>query len=480
MKNGVVLITYADSLGGNLASLHSALKNNFNDCISGVHLLPFFPSSGDRGFSPITYEEIDPEFGSWEDLHSLGEDYEIMADFMVNHISRKSVYFKDWLENEDKSSYSDLFLPVEQVFGTDGPSKSDVEKIYRRQPTDPWLEIRFASGKNRKIWCTFSEEQIDIDITSGSGLKLFRKTLEKLAENGIRTIRLDAVGYITKRKGTSCFMVEPDIWNILERLNKIAGEFDIELLPEMHEHYTIQTKMASHGYAVYDFALPMLFLYSWYASDFNPLINWLDICPRKQFTTLDTHDGIGVVDAADLLTTEQTDLTLKKLYTMGSNVKKKYSSTEYNNVDIYQINCTYFSALGENDDAYIMARAIQFFAPGTPQVYYVGMLAGKNDLELVEKTKNGRDINRHNYSADEIAAESEREVVRRLKKLMKFRIESPAFSGSFRLSNSSDSKTLILEWLNGRETAVLTVDLSDKSILITEKNKSGEITSFRP
>ena len=479
MKNGVVLITYADSLGGSLQALLSNLSENFKGCISGIHLLPFFPSSGDRGFSPLRYDMIDPSLGTHEDLSKLGADYEIIADFMVNHISRRSVYFQDWLKNEDKSPFAGLFLPVEKIFGPEPPSEKEISAIYRRQPREPWLTIDFPSGAQKQVWCTFSEEQIDIDIMSEAGLKLFEDTLRQLKADGINMIRLDAVGYITKKRGTSCFMVEPDIWEILSRLNRTASKFDIELLPEMHEHYSIQLKMASNGFKVYDFALPMLLLYSWFASDYKPLKDWLKICPSDQFTTLDTHDGIGVVDAADLLSEEQIDFTVEQLYSMGSNVNRKYSTSEYQNLDIYQINCTYYSALGENDDAYITARAIQFFAPGTPQVYYVGMLAGKNDLALVETTRNGRDINRHNYTTEEIQTESKQPVVQRLKKLMEFRMDCSAFNGEFSISDTN-SRELELSWKNNKETAVLKTNLSDKSLQITRTSEDGEITVFHP
>ena len=248
----------------------------------------------------------------------------------------------------------------------------------------------------------------------------------------------------------------------------------------MHEHYTIQLKMAEKGFPVYDFALPLLLLYAWYGKDFTPLKYWLSLCPRNQFTTLDTHDGIGVVDAADLLTPEQTDFTVEKLYSRGSNVKKKYSTSEYQNLDIYQINCTYYSALGEDDDAYIMARAIQFFAPGTPQIYYVGLMAGKNDLELVEKTRQGRDINSHNYTAREVAAEAVRPVVERLKNLLLFRMSSPAFSGQFELLESPPGQ-LIIEWRGTEETARLEADGESSTCRITRIDRNGGIAStFKP
>lgn len=480
MKNGVVLITYADSLGGDLKALKLNLDKFFPGCFSGIHILPFFPSSGDRGFSPVCYDKIAPEFGDWNDLAAIGEDYEIIADFMVNHISRRSFYFQDWLKKGEASQYSELFIPVDKVFGTEDPENEYISKIYRRQPTPPWITVQFDSGEKRKIWCTFGEEQIDIDIASNSGMSLFRKTLKTLADAGIKTVRLDAVGYIIKKQGTSCFMVEPEVWETLTKLKTAAAELGIQLLPEMHEHYSIQQKMAEHGYQVYDFALPMLVLYAWYARDFAPLKHWFSICPRNQYTTLDTHDGIGVVDAADLLTPEQTSFTVEKLYSSGSNINRKYSSTEYNNLDIYQINCTFFSALGNNDDAYIISRAIQFFAPGTPQVYYVGMLAGSNDLNLVEETRNGRDINRHNYSYEELSTEVYRPVIQRLKRLMEFRMNCRAFDGELTIDDQTNDKLLILKYSNGTETAKLSVDLNNVSTQITRTHKDGEISIFFP
>ncbi len=145
----------------------------------------------------------------------------------------------------------------------------------------------------------------------------------------------------------------------------------------------------------------MLVLHALYSGHVNRLVHWMEICPRKQFTTLDTHDGIGVVDVKDLLTDEETEETREALC-KGANVKKIYSTEAYNNLDIYQINCTYYSALGNNDQAYLLARVLQCFAPGIPQIYYVGLLAGENDIELLESSKEGRNINRHYYDLEEI------------------------------------------------------------------------------
>lgn len=159
---------------------------------------------------------------------------------------------------------------------------------------------------------------------------------------------------------------------------------DAQILPEIHEHYTLPKKVSDHGYFIYDFALPMVLLYSLYTGKSQRLAVWLKQCPMKQFTTLDTHDGLGVVDAKDILTDEEINYTTQELYKAGANVKRKYSSAEYNNLDIYQINTTYYSALGNDDRKYFLARLLQIFAPGIPQIYYVGLLAGENDLDLLE------------------------------------------------------------------------------------------------
>jgi sucrose phosphorylase len=195
------------------------------------------------------------------------------------------------------------------------------------------------------------------------------------------------------------------------------------------------------------------------------LVEWLKVCPRKQITTLDTHDGIGIVDVIGLMDQEEIDATVEKLYEKGSNAKKVYSGPEYQNLDIYQINCTYYSALGCNDDAYLAARAIQFFAPGIPQVYYVGWLAGENDLDLVEQTRNGRDINRHNYSIEEIDEHIQRPVVKRLMNLMTFRSTHPAFDGELEILESPETE-LVLRRAHEGHWASIRIDLeSDKAEL---------------
>ncbi len=428
LNNSCMLITYADSLGANLSELRAELDEHFDRAVGGVHILPFFPSSADRGFAPMRYDIVDPAFGTWDDVRAIGEKRYLMFDFMVNHISRQSPYFQDFLAKKDQSEYADFFIRYKDFWAREGgfPTQEQVDAIYKRKPRAPYAEAEFADGTSEKVWCTFGEEQIDLNVQSERVRRFFAHTLATMADANASIVRLDAFAYACKKAGTSCFFVQPDTSELLDELQGMLGE-DVMVLPEIHEHYSIQLKVAQMGYWIYDFALPVLTLHALYAGEGRHLKRWLEMSPKRQFTTLDTHDGLGIVDVKDLLPDDQIDWVKDRMFAQGANVKRIYNTEAYNNLDIYQVNTTYYSALGNDDAAYALARAIQMFAPGIPMVYYVGMLAGANDIELLESTKEGRNINRHYYTRAEIAREVERPVVKELLQLMELRNTHPAF-----------------------------------------------------
>ena len=475
-NNKIMLITYADSLGMDLPEMNEILREYFTKAIGAVHILPFFPSSADRGFAPMRYDMVDPAFGSFEDVDAIGKNFPLMFDFMINHISRSSDYFRDYLAKKDASEFKDMFIRFSEFWENGEPTEEDVARIYKRKPRAPYTDAHFADGSTEKIWCTFDEEQIDLDVASEKTKAFVRETLAAMCSHRLSFVRLDAFAYAVKKAGTDCFFVEPEIWELLHAAEKIVEPYGVEILPEIHEHYTIQLKIAQKGFWVYDFALPMLLLHALYTGRPDRLLNWFTICPRKQFTTLDTHDGIGVVDVVGLLTEEEIEETKTLLFEKGANVKKKYNTAEYNNLDIYQINCTYYSALGNNDQAYLLARAIQFFAPGVPQVYYVGMLSGENDIERMEKTKQGRDINRHVYTREEVADELRRPVNQKLRHLMELRNSCDAFEGDFTAERVSDFGIRIIR-TSGNESISLTADLKTHafSIIRTVDGAAEEI-----
>lgn len=485
VKNQVQLITYPDSLGGDLKSLNNVLNTYFpNTFKGGIHILPPFPSSGDRGFAPLTYFEIEPKFGTWEDVRKIGEKHDVLLDLMVNHISRKSVFFQDFLKHGRKSKYADLFLTLDKIWSNGKPVKEDISKMFLRR-TVPYSTFRIEdTNKEETIWTTFGKEtpseQIDLDINSPKVKQLLTDFLVNFKRNNVKIVRLDAVGYIIKKLGTSCFFVEPDIYGFLDWITELASSLDIELLPEVHAHYTTQFKLSKHGNWIYDFILPYMILSTLINKSSAQLYDYLKVRPHKQFTMLDCHDGIPVKpDLDDLVTTKDSRKVVDVCLKRGANLSYIYSDAHKNadGFDVHQIRCSYYSMLDCNDDAYLAARAIQFFTPGIPQVYYVGLLAGKNDEENVAKTSEGREINRHNFSLEDIDKEVQKEVVQRLLKLIDFRNDYPAFNGEFLIEDAMDNE-IKLTWKKDDKHCTLSIDLNTNKSIIQYIDKTGDLSLY--
>ncbi|MGC9468485.1 MAG: sucrose phosphorylase [Anaerolineae bacterium] len=486
--NEVQLITYPDSLGGDLATLDEMLSGPLSGLFGGIHVLPFFPSSGDRGFSPITYQEVDPQFGNWEDIRRLGARFDLIADFMVNHISRRSPYFQDFARHGRQSPYADMFITLDKVWPSGEPRSEDVKRIFLRRPEHPFADITISdTGATERVWATFGggvgivgePEQIDLDVTSPVAKQFIKDTLRHLGEQRIRIVRLDAVGYVVKKAGTSCFFVEPEIYDVLEELQTYATSLGITLLPEVHAHHTVQASLAAHDYVVYDFVLPLLVLHTLFTHSSSKLQAYLRACPRDQLTMLDCHDGIPVQPDLDgILTTSESQAVVDRLLQRGANLSRLHAWEKRDGgFDAHQVNITYYSALDGDDDAYLAARAIQLFAPGVPQVYYVGLLAGENDIEGMAKAGERRAINRHNYSVPEIEAGVEKPVVQRLFHLIRFRNSHRAFHGTFTMRETPEDR-LTLAWTSDDAACTLDVDLNTHHAQITHHEPGAPQSSF--
>ena len=485
VKNQVQLITYPDSLGGDLKSLHNNLVEHFSDIFKGgVHILPPFPSSGDRGFAPKTYLEIEPAFGSWEDVKAIGEKFDILVDLMVNHISKQSVYFQDFMKNGRDSEYADLFLTLDKIWEDGQAVEADIDKMFLRR-TKPYSTFKIEkTGEEEKVWTTFGKqepsEQIDLDVHSEKVKQLLAAFFQNFHENNIKTVRLDAVGYVTKKLGTSCFFVEPDIYEFLDWIKELADAYQIELLPEIHAEYETQFKLAEKGFWIYDFILPYSILDTLINRKSVKLLDYLRKRPSNQFTMLDCHDGIPVLpDMTGFIDTKEARKVIDVCMERGSNLSYIVSDEHKaeDGFDIHQIGGTYYSVLGENDDAYLAARAIQFFVPGVPQVYYVGLLAGVNDYEAAEVTGEIREINRHNYSNREIEKALEKEVVQRLFKLIRFRNEYEAFDGDFKVLDANQDEVQ-LTWKKGAKECTLYVDLASYKTAIDYIEEDGSVAHY--
>jgi sucrose phosphorylase len=250
------------------------------------------------------------------------------------------------------------------------------------------------------------------------------------------------------------------------------------VLVEIHSHYRKQIDIARQVDWVYDFALPPLLLHAFTFRTARALQHWIDIRPHNALTVLDTHDGIGMIDigAADgeagLVPPQELDQLVEVIHRNSQGDSKLATGAAASNLDLYQVNCTYYDALGRDDLRYLLARALQFFLPGIPQVYYVGLLAGHNDLELLARSGVGRDINRHYYSPAELEQELARPVVQSLCGLIRLRNEHPAFQGSFRLGNCSDSR-IELCWTQDEHRAELLVDFADASYRLCVSDVGG-------
>jgi sucrose 6(F)-phosphate phosphorylase len=479
------LITYADSMGGDLAGLERLLNGPLDGLFGGLHILPPFPSSGDRGFAPMTYDEIEPAFGSWADIERLASRRDVLLDVMINHVSRRSPEFEDFLREGRQSRFADLFITLDKVWPSGEPPASDVARIFLRKPDAPFSTVTIErTGEQERIWTSFGtkdwSEQIDLDVTSAQTRDLISAWLRAFAGHGVRIIRLDAVGYVVKKAGTTCFMVEPEIYEFLDWIVGVADSLGLVLLPEVHDAYVTHEALARHGYWTYDFVLPGLLLHAFEAGSATPLGRHLARSPERQFTMLDCHDGIPVRPDLDGLLSPSEMLDLADLVQRrGGNVNRILSDSHADgDVDVHQLNCTYYAALDCDDDHYVAARAIQLFARGVPQVYYVGLLAGENDDLAMAESGEGRAINRHNYSADEVNAALDRRVVQRVVDLVRLRRADPAFGGQLAVSTPSAS-SVRMTWTAGDDCCELEADLVSGRSVITTRHDGTEV-QFAP
>jgi sucrose phosphorylase len=333
--------------------------------------------------------------------------------------------------------------------------------------------------QRRLVWTTFTSQQVDLNLADPTGRAYLDRVLTALATSGVSMVRLDAVGYAIKTAGTSSFMTQQTM-AFIDELTAQARELGVQVLVEIHAHFERQIAIGSAVDRVYDFALPPLLLHAVYTGDAAPLRRWLGVRPRNAVNVLDTHDGIGVIDVGTdqmgegrpgLLNPEQVHALVEGIHDHSGGHSRLATGYAVSNLDVYQVNCTYYDALGRDDAAYLLARAVQLFTPGIPQVYYVGLLAGSNDMDLLARSGVGRDINRHCYTLEEIALDLTRPVVAALVELIRFRNEHPAFAGACEVGG--DDSRVTLTWTAGEHTAALVADFSDGHATLTWTSPGG-------
>lgn len=481
LNTGVHLLTYADRLGGTIPELGNLLGGPL-DHFSGVHILPFFlPYDGeDAGFDPVDHCAVDPRLGGWSDVKALKDSGKVvMADIIVNHMSADSPQFQDWLALGEDSQYDGLFLTFDRVFPT-GASEAGITSFYRPRPGMPFTPFRTADGSRRLVWTTFMPSQVDIDVTHPAGIAYLEGVLDALVAGGVSIVRVDAVGYAIKNPETDSFMTD-DTLAFVEVLADMCHRRGLDVLVEVHAHYTQQQAIAKLVDYVYDFATPALLLDAFVSTEPGALVRWLDERPGNAVTVLDTHDGIGIIDAGPindmegLISEEQMAAIFEWANdnTAGesgaASVQPQWASMPH------QINSTFFHTLGQDPTRYLLARAFQLFLPGLPQIYYVGLLAGVNDVEAWKSSGEGREINRHRYTPAELEEALQNPVVRAQLALVDLRTQKPAFAGSFSFEQPSKN-SVELRWVNGEHRATLFTDFSVPSFRITVDGPDGRLS----
>ena len=483
-----MLNAYPDSLGGTLGDIVSFLSGEeVKGAFGAFYILPsLFHSDLDRGFCIVDYG-LNEELASKEDIEALQKlGIDLKLDFVLNHLSLQSKQFLSLIQEGEKSPYRDFFIDWNKFWEGHGsmteegyiePDPECIKDMFFRKPGLPILMVEFPDGSRVPYWNTFYQQidvdengkkhylgQMDLNIRSDKVWEFYDEVLKQLAGYGARIVRLDAFAYAPKEVGAKNFLNEPGTWDLLERIHSMAEPLGLSLLPEIHESYEKKTyeKIGEKGYMVYDFFLPGLMIDALERRDASRLAAWAQETLDKGFTTvnmLGCHDGIPLLDLKGMMPDDEIQELIDITVGRGGYVKDLHSSKKM----YYQVNATYYSAIGEDDDKMLMARAIQLFMPGKPQIWYLDLFAGKNDHEAVAKAGPGghKEINRTNLTAAMIEEGLKKPVVQKQLELLKFRRSHKAFRSGADIEIKVPEKGLLeISWKTDEAYACLHADLN--------------------
>jgi len=331
--------------------------------------------------------------------------------------------------------------------------------------------------------------QMDLNARSEQVWDFYDETLRKLSEYGAKIVRLDAFAYLHKEPGQPNFFNRPGTWEYLERLRGIAQKYDLVIFPEIHSEYgaRIHEEIGAEGYPLYDFFFPGLIIDALDSGDSRALQGWIREILEKGLQTINmlgSHDGIPVLDLKGklidgvmnpgLLDDEQIDNVVEHIIARGGMTKNLYDA-DGKKIDYYQVNATFYSALGEDNAKMLLARAVQMFMPGVPQVWYLDLFVGKNDYAAAVSggTAKHKEINRTNLSLIDIEERLQRPVVRDQVELIRLRNNHAAFAGEAEVLASAPHE-LIVSWKHQQTKATLSADLREHRFTITLGGKDGE------
>ena len=441
-QDDVFLITYGDQFYEDgetkLTTFNKMYQQFFSDTFPIVHFLPFFPYSSDDGFSVIDYEQVNPEIGDWADVQVMNRNARLMFDFVCNHMSTKSNWFQGYLNN--RTSYKDFFIESDPSI--------DLSMVTRPRTSPLLSEFVDLDGKIRNIWTTFSDDQVDLNFANPKVLLRMIDVLLFYVDQGADFIRLDAVGFLWKKAGTSSIHL-PETHKIIQLFRSIVEEVAPGTILITETNVPHQDNISYFGdgtneaQMVYQFPLPPLVLHAIRTGNTSYLQKWANeiYLPTEGvsfFNFLASHDGIGlnpirgIIDEAEIL-----DL-VASIEKEGALVN--YKQNPDGSFSPYEINTTYIDALSNQSDEdelrlkrFMVAHSILLTIIGIPAVYVQSILGGRNYYEGVEKTGANRTINRQKYKASEIcdsllkSGSFRNQVYRELQELIQLRRSEEAF-----------------------------------------------------
>lgn len=434
-------ITYGDTLIRDgeppLRTLHRFLQAELREVLSGVHVLPFFPSSSDDGFSVIDYDAVDPALGSWRDIERLAGEYLLMADVVINHCSRSSAWFQNFLA--DRTPGKGWFIEVDE--------DADLSQVVRPRSSPLTVEVQAHDGP-RRVWCTFSEDQVDLNFANPEVLLRFVRLLRDQVARGVRFFRLDAVAYLWKEPGTPCIHL-PQTHEIIKLLRLVLDELHHEAVIVTETNVPLQENLSYFGngneaHLIYNFSLPPLLIHALHTGSCRHLTAWGMSMPparrgRAYLNFIASHDGIGVRPAEGFLSGDELDAFAEGMKRAGGRVSTRRGSDGEDHP--YEINISLYDALSRTEageDGFTLARflcahTIMLGLEGVPFLYLHSLLGTTNDHDLVAETGVARSINRHRWTEEELAGaladpgRHHRAVLDGLKRLLQIRTAQPAF-----------------------------------------------------
>lgn len=419
-EDDVMLITYGDSIKNDgeapLQTLREFLVKYIKDVVSGVHILPFYPYTSDDGFSVVDYREIDPKLGSWSDVNDIAKDFDLMFDAVINHISKSSEWFQGYLKGDEK--YKNFFIEAD-------PSL-DYSHVTRPRAL-PLLTPFDTSEGVKHIWTTFSDDQIDINFKNSKVLIEILDILNMYAVNGSRFLRLDAIGFMWKKIGTTCMHLDEThaIIKLIREVLELSAPGTI-LITETNVPHKDNISYFGNGYdeaqMVYQFPLPPLTLFSFHTRNASKLSEWAaSLEPTTDATSffnfLSSHDGVGMRPTEGILSEEEKQFMVDQTIAHGGRVS--YKDNGDGTKSPYELNINYLDALTHPDEAqdvrvnkFLAAHTILLSVIGVPGIYIHSLLGSQNYHQGVEESGINRRINREKLNKDELFSELEADTLR--------------------------------------------------------------------